>query len=136
MGGPGVGTVLFNMAANPVSGKLYVSNLESNNAQRFEGANDFAAGETAPSASVRGRIAFSRITVLDSAGAATPRHLNKHIDYDNCCAVLPNEANARSVAFPVDMAITGVLLGGITCTAVPPGHGRVAGLRAERSEVG
>jgi DNA-binding beta-propeller fold protein YncE len=36
----------------------------------------------------------------------TPRHLNKHIDYDTCCAPVPNDENARSVAFPVDMAIT------------------------------
>ncbi len=34
-----VGTTLFNMIVNPVSGKVYVSNLESNNQQRFEGAN-------------------------------------------------------------------------------------------------
>jgi DNA-binding beta-propeller fold protein YncE len=102
----GVGTTLFNMVVNPVSGKVYVSNLESNNMQRFEGANNFGAGVTQPSPSVRGKIAFSRITVLDGAGNATPRHLNKHIDYSVCCTLNPAE-NQKSIAFPVGMEITG-----------------------------
>ena len=55
---------------------------------------------TNPADSVRGRIAFSRITVLDNAGSVTPRHLNKHIDYSTCCAPIPNAENAKSVAFP------------------------------------
>ena len=101
-----VGTILFNMIVNPVTGKVYVTNLESNNQQRFEGANSFAGAVTNPADSVRGRIAFSRITVLEPAGTVTPRHLNKHIDYDTCCAPLPNSENARSVAFPMGMAIT------------------------------
>ncbi|HVV87646.1 MAG TPA: hypothetical protein VHE35_31610 [Kofleriaceae bacterium] len=101
-----VGTTLFNMIVNPANGKVYVSNLEANNQQRFEGANDFAGFETHPSPSVRGKIAFSRITVLDGAGGVTPRHLNKHIDYDHCCAPIPNLENSRSVAFPTGMEIT------------------------------
>lgn len=100
-----VGTTLFNMIVNPANGKVYVSNLESNNMQRFEGANHFSGATTKPDPSVRGKIAFSRITVLDSAGNVTPRHLNKHINYANCCATNPIE-NATSVAFPVDMQIT------------------------------
>ena len=101
-----VGTTLFNMIVNPVSGKVYVSNLESNNMQRFEGENTFAGDMTHPSPSVRGKIAFSRITVLGNGGSVTPRHLNKHIDYDTCCAPIPNPENAKSVAFPTGMAIT------------------------------
>jgi DNA-binding beta-propeller fold protein YncE len=101
-----VGTTLFNMIVNPVSGKVYVSNLESNNQQRFEGANDFAGNVTHPDPSVRGKIALSRITVLDGAGGVTPRHLNKHIDYSTCCAPIPNAENATSVAFPIGMEIT------------------------------
>jgi DNA-binding beta-propeller fold protein YncE len=101
----GVGTILFNMIVNPVNGAVYVSNLESNNAQRFEGANDFARETTLPDPSVRGRLAFSRISVLGE-GQTVPRHLNKHINYDECCAPIPNEENSRSVAFPLDMAIT------------------------------
>jgi DNA-binding beta-propeller fold protein YncE len=101
-----VGTTLFNMIVNPANGKVYVSNLESNNQQRFEGVNAFAAHETHPDPTVRGKIAFSRITVLDAAGGVTPRHLNKHIDYSTCCAAIPNAENARSVAFPIGMEIT------------------------------
>ena len=54
---------------------------------------------------MRGKIAFSRITVLDNAGNVTPRHLNKHIDYSACCTLNPTE-NATSVAFPIGMEIT------------------------------
>jgi len=102
----GVGTTLFNMIVNPANGKVYVSNLESNNMQRFEGANHFGGALTKPDPSVRGKIAFSRITVLDNAGNVTPRHLNKHINYSICCAQNPIE-NATSVAFPIGMEITG-----------------------------
>lgn len=35
-----------------------------------------------------------------------PRLLNKHIDYDTCCAALPNEENALSVSQPLGMAIS------------------------------
>jgi DNA-binding beta-propeller fold protein YncE len=108
--GPGgvysrVGTTLFNMIVNPSNGKVYVSNLESNNMQRFEGANLFAGSVTKPTPSVRGKIATSRITVLDTAGNVAPRHLNKHIDYSACCTMNPTE-NATSVAFPIGMEIT------------------------------
>ena len=39
----GVGTVLFNMVANPVSGKVYVSNTDARNEVRFEGPGDVRA---------------------------------------------------------------------------------------------
>jgi len=100
-----VGTTLFNMIVNPANGKVNVSNLESNNMQRFEGANTFGAALTRPDASVRGKIAFSRVTVLDGAGGVTPRHLNKHINYAICCTPNPVE-NDKSVAFPLGMEIT------------------------------
>ena len=100
-----VGTTLFNMIVNPANGKVYVSNLESNNIQRFEGANHFAGAVTQPDPSVRGKIAFSRITVLDSAGNVKPRHLNKHINYAACCTLNQIE-NATSVAFPLGMEIS------------------------------
>ena len=94
----GVGTVLFNMAVNPVSGRVYVSNTEALNRKRFEGPGTFA-GDT-----VRGRLHESRITVLDDS--VRPRHLNKHIDYSSCCAALPNDENSRSLAFPTDMQVS------------------------------
>src|SRR6185436_4995376 len=90
-----------------VTGKIYVSNLESFNRVRFEGPGTFAAGfkPLGEPATVRGHLAESRITVLDGA-TVTPRHLNKHIDYSTCCAPLPNAENATSLAFPVGMAIS------------------------------
>jgi DNA-binding beta-propeller fold protein YncE len=95
----GVGTILFNMAVNPVSGNVYVSNTEARNDLRFEGPGVFA-GET-----LRGHLHESRITVLSAAGAA-PRHLNKHIDYDACCAPIPNAENEKSLAQPMGMAVS------------------------------
>ncbi len=95
----GVGTIVYNLAVNPVSGKVYASNTEAFNEQRFEGPGEFA-GHT-----VRGRFHHNRITVLSSAGVA-PRHLNKHIDYDACCAPRPNPENQKSLALPTAMAVT------------------------------
>ncbi|WP_245677786.1 YncE family protein [Chondromyces crocatus] len=97
----GVGTILYNMAVNPVSGKVYVSNTEALNLDRFEGPGIYA-GET-----LRGHLHESRISVLTpGAGSVTPRHLNKHIDYDTCCAPLPNGENAKSLALPQSMVIS------------------------------
>ncbi|MDC0709200.1 beta-propeller fold lactonase family protein [Stigmatella sp. ncwal1] len=95
----GVGTILFNMAVNPVSGKVYVSNTEARNDLRFEGP----ATPTRPS--LQGHLHESRITVLSPAGVA-PRHLNKHINYGVCCAPLPNAENEKSLAQPLGMAVT------------------------------
>src|SRR5205807_2211075 len=72
---PGVGTVLFNMATNPITGKVYVTNGDAQNHTRFEGPGIF--GES----TVRGHLMEMRITVLD-AHSVVPRHLNKHIDYN------------------------------------------------------
>ncbi|HYH45664.1 MAG TPA: hypothetical protein VEG34_08250, partial [Thermoanaerobaculia bacterium] len=100
----GVGTILYTMAVNPVNGKVYVANTEANNAARFEGPGTFAGH------SLRGRLHESRISVLTAGGAGggvAPRHLNKHIDYDSCCAPLPNDENERSLALPQGMAVSG-----------------------------
>ena len=71
-----VGTTLFNLVVNPVSGKVYVTNTESPNHVEFEGPGIYA-GST-----VQGRLSESRITVLNPAGATVdPQHLNQHIDY-------------------------------------------------------
>ena len=95
----GVGTILFNMAVNPVNGKVYVSNSEARNDLRFEGPGTFAGS------SLRGHLHESRITVLSPAGV-TPRHLNKHIDYSSCCAPIPNAENEKSLAQPLGMAVS------------------------------
>jgi DNA-binding beta-propeller fold protein YncE len=100
----GVGTILFNLAVNPVSGKVYVANLDSRNDVRFEGHNAFGPTQGAPAGSVRGHLAESRITVIDPrAGTVAPRHLNKHIDFSQDGT--PAEA-ARSLAFPTGMAVS------------------------------
>ena len=95
----GVGTVLFNMAVNPVSGTLYVSNLDALNDQQFVGPGTFA-GRT-----LRGHFDDNRITVIKNGGA-TPRYLNKHVDYTHCCAPVPNTESETSLAFPVDMSVS------------------------------
>ncbi|HXJ33401.1 MAG TPA: hypothetical protein VMS22_05110 [Candidatus Eisenbacteria bacterium] len=92
-----VGTVVFDMAVNPVSGTVYVANTEARNEVRFEGPGVFG-GST-----VRGHLAEARITVLDGGGVH-PRHLNKHIDYD----VVPSPPGVKdaSLATPLGMAVT------------------------------
>jgi YVTN family beta-propeller protein len=96
----GVGTILYSMTVNPVSGKVYVANTEANNHARFEGPGTFT-GQT-----LRGRFHENRITVLTPGGGVAPRHLNKHIDYNACCAPIPNSENARSLALPQGMAVS------------------------------
>ncbi len=90
----GVGTVLFNMAVQPGSGRLFVTNTEARNLTRFEG------GGSSSSSTLRGHLHESRITRIDtSRGRVTPLHLNTHIDYTECCERLAGEAE-RSLAFP------------------------------------
>ena len=93
----GVGTTLFNLAVNPASGKVYVSNQEARNVVRFEGPG--TRGTT-----VRGHFVESRITVIDGTTPA-PRHLNKHITSYNA-AVGTAAEKAAALATPLEMAIT------------------------------
>ncbi|MBL1276175.1 MAG: hypothetical protein COB30_008810 [Ectothiorhodospiraceae bacterium] len=98
-----VGATLFNMVTNPVSGKVYVSNLEALNDVRFTGPG------TTGGSTVRGHFVESRLSVLSSTGSpqsVTSLHLNKHIDYSQCCAAVPNDENAKSLAQPGGMAIS------------------------------
>ncbi|MFT6286491.1 MAG: DNA-binding beta-propeller fold protein YncE [Alcanivorax sp.] len=95
----GVGSTLFNMAVNPVSEQVYVSNLEALNHIRFEGPGEGAT-------TVRGHIAESRITVL-AGNQLTINHLNPHIDFD-----VPEGSSysaqevSRSLSQPVNMVIS------------------------------
>lgn len=94
-----VGTTLFNLAVNPKSGEVYVSNTEANNATRFEGPGNFT-GST-----VQGNIARSRITVISpTSETVKPRHLNRHIDYAN----LKGNGNVKhaSLSTPTQIAIS------------------------------
>ncbi len=92
-----VGTVLFDMAVNPVSGKVYVTNTEARNEVRFEGP-----GTAFGSTTVQGHLHEARVTVLDGLDVL-PRHLNKHLDYDARPA--PPSAKAASLATPTGMAV-------------------------------
>lgn len=120
-----VGTTLFNMAVNPASGDLFVTNTESINEVRFEGPG-VVGGST-----VQGHLAESRITIIDSPNTTTPsglnikpRHLNKHINY----AILASDptfdpsTRVHSLATPVDMAFNAA---GTTLYVAAFGSGKV-----------
>jgi sugar lactone lactonase YvrE len=107
-----VGTTLFNMAVNPRSGKVYVSNTDAHNDVRFE-------GHTPGFTSVAGNIVDSRISVIDpSSGAITATNLNSHLDH---AAGTGNPA--LSVAFPQDLTLSG---DGKTLYVVAQGSAKLA----------
>ena len=99
-----VGTILFNMALNPSTGKLYVTNTESPNLTRFEGPGVFG-GST-----VQGHVSEARISVIDLAtGNVDPQHLNPHIDYSQLfTGPNPPPANQKnySLATPLQMVVS------------------------------
>jgi DNA-binding beta-propeller fold protein YncE len=104
----GVGTILFNMIVNPTNGKLYVTNTDANNRVRFEGLCEYEA-EIGPKpsgdpCSVVGNLHKARVSIVDNVGNVTPRHLNKHIDYD--VVPSPPGVKEKSVATPLGMAIS------------------------------
>lgn len=92
-----VGTTLFNLAVNPLTGTLYVTNTESRNEVHFEGPGVYG-GST-----VQGHLAEARITVIDGTSVA-PRHLNPHIDYDLLPA--PEGTADHSLATPLDVVVS------------------------------
>lgn len=96
---PHVGTTLFNLAVNPVTGDIYVSNTEANNSARFEGAGEFA-GST-----VQGNLARTQLTVIDNkTGTVKPRHLNRHINYEVLKANA--EIKQHSLSTPTQIAVS------------------------------
>jgi DNA-binding beta-propeller fold protein YncE len=97
-----VGTTLFNMATNPVTGHVYVTNSDAVNNVRFEGPGVYA-GHT-----VQGHLAEMRITVIADS-AVNPRQLNKHLDYTKLAGSpgFDPTAATHSLATPLGMAITG-----------------------------
>ena len=111
----GIGTILFNMVTNPLTGKIYVTNTEARNEIRFEGPGNVAASVEAAKPgttggapfSVRGHLHEARITVLDpTSGAVSPRHLNKHLAAASSYAQPGLAAKIDSLATPIGMAIT------------------------------
>lgn len=90
-----VGTTLFNMAVNPRSGKVYVSNTDAHNDVRFE-------GHTPGFTSVVGNTVDSRISVLDpSASTVTADNLNSHLDH-----AAGTGDPSLSLAFPEGIEVT------------------------------
>jgi len=90
----GVGTNNFNVAVDPGSATLYVTNTEASNRTRFE-------------PNLSGRFVQDRITLIagGGAGAVNPVHLNAHINY----AVSPGPQSERdlSLAEPIDVVVNG-----------------------------
>ena len=99
----GVGTILFNMAVNPQSGTLYVTNTEAPNLTRFEGPGVFG-GST-----VQGHLSEARITIIDPNGVHS-RHLNSHIDYSKLHTDMPDLVDpttpGHSLATPLQMVVS------------------------------
>jgi DNA-binding beta-propeller fold protein YncE len=102
-----VGTTLFNMAVNPVTNDVYVSNYDSQNLTRFEDPTD-SQGHT-----VTGNLAHTQITVINpSTGSVSPVLLNTSINRAN----IPQSANfnmsafetaaAQSLETPLGLAVT------------------------------
>ncbi len=90
-----VGTTLFNMAVNPKSGKVYVTNTDAHNGVRFE-------GHTAGFSSVVGNTVDSRISVIDpAAGSVSADNLNTHLDHTNGTG-----DPSLSLAFPEGIEVT------------------------------
>jgi len=115
---PHVGTTLFNMAVNPATGKVFVTNTDAHNDVRFEGPTP---------GSVRGQIVDSRISVVDpSSGAVTHNNLNSHIVNGEGDATL-------SRAFPQDLAFTH---DGSTLYAVAQGSQKLVWYPASALEAG
>ena len=65
----GVGTILFDMVTNPVTGKVYVSNTEARNEVRFEGSGTCPTtpGRTRPSGATSTRPASRSSTARASS---------------------------------------------------------------------
>jgi YVTN family beta-propeller protein len=84
----GVGTTLFDVAVNPVTGQLWVPNTEARNVVRFE-------------PNLRGHLVDTRVSMVNSvSGAVSPVNVNSHINY----AVTPGPAGeiAQCLAIPGD----------------------------------
>ncbi|MEM1114670.1 MAG: hypothetical protein AAGI11_22345 [Pseudomonadota bacterium] len=94
-----VGTTLFNMAVNPKSGALYVSNTDAQNRVPFEGPGKHG-GST-----VQGDIARSQISVINPFnGSVNARHLNRHINYQRLKS--PARVARASVATPTQLSVS------------------------------
>jgi DNA-binding beta-propeller fold protein YncE len=98
----GVGTIIFNMAVRPDTGRVYVSNTDARNQVRFEPRISATQG-------VQGHIAESRITTI-AGTVPTARHLNPHLDGTRSCVppgcISPQSERDQTLAFPTDMVFS------------------------------
>ena len=92
-----VGTTLFNIAVNPASGNIYISNIDARNDVRFAGLAKRA------STTVRGRLADHQVTVIRN-GQVLPRELNKHLDFTRRFGTLAERQ--LSLSQPVDLLVS------------------------------
>lgn len=106
-----VGSTLFNMAARPGTGSLFVTNTEAQNFDRFE---------LLDVGGVQGHLHETRVTVLDGI-AVTPMHVNPHIDYG--VATGPPSETEESLAQLTDLTFSS---DGATLYAAAVGSHRVA----------
>ena len=87
-----VGSSAFNIAVDPGSSTLYVTNTDAANRTRFE-------------PNLRGQFLRNRVTLIGAAGAGpvTPVHLNAHVNY----AVSPGPQSEKdlSLAEPTDIVL-------------------------------
>jgi DNA-binding beta-propeller fold protein YncE len=102
-----VGTILFNMTVDPISGDLLVTNTEARNEVRFEGPGDYveetdAKPEGEP-ASVIGHQHEARISFVEN-GEVFARHLNPHLDYE--AEAVSESDKARSIATPLQVEVS------------------------------
>ena len=97
----GVGGTLFNLAVHPATGAVYASNTHAQNHIRFEGPGMAAS-------TVRGRIAESRISVVNvAANRVDAVHLNSHVDFSlPQAAAVPASVKARSLAQPTALVFS------------------------------
>jgi YVTN family beta-propeller protein len=86
----GVGTHLFNLAVNPVSGDVIATSQEAHNEVRFE-------------PNLNGVFADSRVAVLGTGGQVDVANLNPHVDRQ-----LPGDPITRqqSVSIPLDVVVS------------------------------
>ena len=87
-----VGTNNFNIAVDPASGTLYVTNTDAANRTRFE-------------PNLRGRFARDQVTLIGSGGSGTviPVHLNDHINYADSAG--SQSERDLSLAEPADIVV-------------------------------
>jgi YVTN family beta-propeller protein len=87
-----LGTNNFNIAIDPTSATLYVTNTDASNRTRFE-------------PNLKGRFLKNQVTLVGSGGAGpvTPVHLNSHINYGSSPG--PQSERDLSLAEPIDIAV-------------------------------